>query len=558
VTGGGLDAVGAGRPAGRNRRIERGVTVGVLIGAGYALWLLLVSPNGDFPINDDWAYAWSVRHLLDTGQLRISDWSSATSVFPVYWGALFSTMAGAFSFGALRWSTLTMSVIGCVAIYDLLRQCELSSRAACLGAAAIIANPLYLYLSYTFMSDIFYFAPMVVSLSLYIRGLRRDSAPALIGGSAVAAVAYLARQLAIALPISVVFMLLLRNRRLRWPPLVQAALLPGLVFAGHSLWLKYVHGIPWGLELNTVHNSIAALLQPAKPIEIVWRLLISMLYMGLFTLPVLAALVASRPKQVQRLTGLFAAWLVGLTAVVALSAYVTHGPMPYLGNVINRVGLGPIGLAGQKPFVTPTWVFWLVTACAPVAGAVQGAIWTDALLRARRPDAAQVLVIASVLMAVLAALVVTLWDEYLLVFIPAGLYLVLRLEPITRVGILVGGCVCALMLAYGCREMSDCMAWNTARWVAGRTLVAEGVRPEAIDGGFEWAGWYEFESALPAAIANGKGRDLFGWMSINSHDFRLAFSPMAGYEVLGSVPYHGSRFALDPEGQIYFLRAVSK
>ena len=284
-----------------------------------------------------------------------------------------------------------MSVIGCVAIYDLLRQCELSSRAACLGAAALIANPLYLYLEATsFMSDIFYFSAHGASASAStFRGLRRDSAPGTHRRARRSRqVAYLARQLAIALPISVVFMLLLRNRRLRWPPLVQAALLPGLVFAGHSLWLKYVHGTPWGLELNTVHNKhrgLTACCNRQSHIEIVWRLLISMLYMGLFTLPVLAALVASRPKQVQRLTGSRSppASLSGWTAVVALSAYVTHGPMPYLGNVINRVGLGPIGLAGQKPVVTPTWVFWLVTACAPVtAGAVQGAIWTDALLRA--------------------------------------------------------------------------------------------------------------------------------------------------------------------------------
>jgi hypothetical protein len=159
-------------------------------------------------------------------------------------------------------------------------------------------------------------------------------------------------------------------------------------------------------------------------------------------------------------------------------------------------------------------------------------------------------------MALLTALIVVLWDEYLIVFIPAGLYLALRLRPISRGGLVASGCVCALMLAYGCREMADYMAWNSARWVAGRTLVAQGVRPEAIDGGFEWAGWYEFESALPVAIARGKGGDLFGWMTLNPHPFRLAFSPLAGYEVLGSVPYRAP--LLDPGGQIYVLKVVLK
>jgi hypothetical protein len=157
---------------------------------------------------------------------------------------------------------------------------------------------------------------------------------------------------------------------------------------------------------------------------------------------------------------------------------------------------------------------------------------------------------------VFAAVIVTLWDEYLIVFIPTGLYLALRLRPITRYGGVVGISVCALMLVYGLREMADYMAWNSARWSAGRALVAQGVPPEAIDGGFEWIGWYEFESALPVAIANGRRSDLFAWTTVNRHAYRLAFSPVAGYDVIGWVPYRGS--LLDPGGQIYILRAASK
>jgi hypothetical protein len=542
-------------PARRERRVRRGVIVGVAIGAVYAVWLLFVPPSGNFPLNDDWAYAWSVRRLLDTGQLRISEWSAVTSVFPVYWGALFCRAAGSFSFAALRWSTLMMSVLGCLGVYDFLRECGLPVRSACLGAVAVAANPIYLYLSYTFMSDVFYFAPMVVSLSLYTRGVRRHSARALLLGSVTAGVAYLARQLAITLPLAVALVLLLRDRRIRWQPVIQATLVPFGVFLWHTLWLKYSHGVPWGFELNAVHNSVAGLLQPRKPLEIVWRLLVSMAYMGLFTLPVLAALVASRRQEsdrLPRLTKSFGSWFVVLTAFVAVSVWVTHGPMPYLGNVINRAGMGPINLQGPKPLVTPTWVFWLVTAFAPLAGAAQATLWTDAVIRFRKPDAAQLLTIASILMAALTALIVVLWDEYLIVFLPAGLYLALRLRPITRGGMLAGACVCALMLTYGCREMADYMAWNSARWVAGRGLVAQGVQPDAIDGGFEWAGWYEFESALPAAIASGKGGDLFAWTRVNPHGFQLAFAPIAGDVTLGSVPYRGS--LLDPGGHIYILK----
>ena len=58
-----------------------------------ALWILtalLVNPLGDFPLNDDWAYAWSVRQLLERGEFLISDWAAANLLTQVMWGALFS------------------------------------------------------------------------------------------------------------------------------------------------------------------------------------------------------------------------------------------------------------------------------------------------------------------------------------------------------------------------------------------------------------------------------------------------------------------------------------
>ena len=45
------------------------LAVGAAIAFVYALWLLVAAQGGDFPLNDDWSYAWSARHLLETGEL---------------------------------------------------------------------------------------------------------------------------------------------------------------------------------------------------------------------------------------------------------------------------------------------------------------------------------------------------------------------------------------------------------------------------------------------------------------------------------------------------------
>ena len=59
----------------------------------------LLRPFQNTPFVDDWAYAWSVEHLLRTGEMRILDWSTSINIVQVAWGALFCVPFG-FSFTA--------------------------------------------------------------------------------------------------------------------------------------------------------------------------------------------------------------------------------------------------------------------------------------------------------------------------------------------------------------------------------------------------------------------------------------------------------------------------
>ena len=561
--------------ADRRRVIRDYALAALILTATCAVYVLAVSPQREFPLNDDWAYAQTVRRLLTIGQLHISDWSSATLIFQVYWGALFTRLFGGFSFTALRWSTLVFSFISCMALYDLLRQLDLSASAAWLGGLTLIVNPIFVYLSYTFMSDVFYLGLMLLSLTLYVRGIKRDLEWMLFVGSILAACAYLVRQLGAMLPLAAVGAIILKERRLRWKPLLLTSALPALVAIGHMYWLRYIHGLPWGFELNTVQNSLMALLRPTMPLYILLRVMNSLLYLGVFSLPVLLAQGVS-PRldrdRVIHLSKLWGIWFTALGILVIFMTVVAGRPMPYLANVINREGIGVLSLAGHKPPVTPGWVFWLVTVVAPFVGAAQGALWTDALISIfrEREQPFTLLLIASVLMAIPTLLIVYLWDEYLIVFIPASLYLVLRLgaqtnrwrlasvsanAAPTKVGAPLGwACVltaCGAMMAYTLIEMDDHMAWNAARWTAGERLVMQGIAPEAIDGGFEWIGWHEFDTALAQAIAAGQRDNLEAWQTITPNRFRLAFEPLPGYTVYDQVTYRSP--LIGRMGYIYVL-----
>ena len=79
----------------RRGRSDRAALVGLTV-LTLTVTLLAYSPAA-VPLIDDWIYAWSVHHFLQTGALRMLEWSSHYPLAQILWGALFSHLCG-FSF----------------------------------------------------------------------------------------------------------------------------------------------------------------------------------------------------------------------------------------------------------------------------------------------------------------------------------------------------------------------------------------------------------------------------------------------------------------------------
>src|ERR1700722_2897750 len=126
---------------------------------------IAVNPLRETPVEDDWAYAETVKHFLDTGQYRLNDWLSANIAFQTVWGALFCLPSG-FSFAALRVSTIVLAVIGLVALRALALEHGLGRSAANLLTFCVASSPLFFKMSLTFMSDVPFVAVMTASLLL--------------------------------------------------------------------------------------------------------------------------------------------------------------------------------------------------------------------------------------------------------------------------------------------------------------------------------------------------------------------------------------------------------
>ena len=202
-----------------------------------ALWLIpafVVGFAGEIALNDDYAYAWTVRTAVEEGIFHRIGPTWVPIVTTTSWGALFALPAG-FSFGVLRFSSWVAGGLGIWATHWLLRENGADLRAAFLGAAVLAVNPVYVNLAFTFMTDVPYIALTTASLAAFARNLRTGSVAALALGATLAVAATLTRQIGLALPIAFAFAVLIgagQSRRV-----TKATVVGTVVMAGYGLFL---------------------------------------------------------------------------------------------------------------------------------------------------------------------------------------------------------------------------------------------------------------------------------------------------------------------------------
>src|SRR6267378_993327 len=138
----------------------------------FAVSIVVVNPLGDFPLDDDWSFARTVKGLVEHGDWRPTGWTSPTLITQSLWGAIFCVAAG-FSFNALRFSTLTLALVGILGVYVLFI-INIRDRLLAVTAALTLAfNPIYYVLSNTFMTDVPFTALAILSSIFFVRCIRR-------------------------------------------------------------------------------------------------------------------------------------------------------------------------------------------------------------------------------------------------------------------------------------------------------------------------------------------------------------------------------------------------
>jgi len=359
----------------------------------WLLAILIVQPLGDFPLNDDWAYATDVKNLLQTGSFAPVGWTSMSLLTHVLWGALCCSIFG-FSFEILRFSSLFIGLICLCNVYLIIRELGASRFLALLVALTLGFNPIYFALSFTFMTEISFMAFVSYAALFFIRHLRSESLPNLLLATLFCIIATLSRQTGLFLPLAFIFafawkkyttLYKIPNPNTLTSPLslLTSPLSFLLPFAALKCFEYYMFSVGktqalYGLQVDELKYLLLNIPE-ILPLRVVKNTYQASLYLGLMGLPVWGFLSYQKVTNHHKSGGFKpAAFAMVFPILFLFGIIINDSQMPTLIGILEASGIGPRTLYDTYTLQIPTdnlpQYFWQIVTYASAIGA--GLLWS--------------------------------------------------------------------------------------------------------------------------------------------------------------------------------------
>jgi len=539
---------------------------------------LALSPwKFDFPLNDDWAYAIPVRHLLHEGRIILSDWAAATQITQVLWSGIWAKLFG-LNFGVLRLSTLVLGAGALFFFFLILREYGIDDKNASLAAACLAFNPLYFTLANSFMTDAQYLFWMIFSAYCYIKYERTGNKLWFWTASITACAAYLERQIGIFLPLSYTLSLYMKERRFNAKTALRVWGLPLLTAAVHIFWFNFIHGRTWVGETYVIHGTLRHITDPAVLLpDIFNRLISSGMETGFFIFPLAIGLLVHsgqffrKKSPVKYKTASYIS--VFIFAAGCLYYLADKGPMPHLENNFTKTGLGAMTLPGSEMkacgIFGSDW-FWNTATAAGIisfcvflialcAGVPQSPSKDKKVMHQQNPikNPADIFLYACLMQFSFALLGEKFFDRYLLLLLPLQLTALARKAQaweFSKTPVLV---FLVLFSALSWTGVKDYFAWNEAKWKAGLSAVDSGITQEEVNGKLDWDGYWQYEKnmKLLKSIKSLKTIGEWEWraMAMPKYKAEISFSAEGRQDKIISRAEYKTPFS-DSPASVYLLK----
>jgi hypothetical protein len=499
------------------------------------IWVAAISIVGlgpDVPLQDDWTYAWSVEHVLETGRFAVLPWSLHFPVFQTAWAAGFAAIFG-FSFPVLRASTLLLALIGAWLLYLTMRELEVDRRTSSVATFTFFLNPIVFFLSFTFMTDVPFVTLTILAVFAFVAAHTRQRPFWLWVGAAASIAAFLTRQIGIVTPVAGV-------------PLVLAAWPDRRLMARRALPLATAWGVMAVSTIGLARYVGTTSYMTSKLENLQWLLLVragdyfdynlwSLVHASFALLPLLAALLPFVALH-------WRAWIIctGVAGSVLLLRFgrlptpLTQGDSWSVVELGSSLALMPGGAARElASWLDPT----IVAAGFVATGAVVTLAWQG--LRSTTSVRAPIVGVALLLTAHLVVLNV-LWlysDRYLMMMLPLALILIACVTRRTRLTLAPAIVTLTLWAAIDGVGTRYAMKVNDVALNTWHALNDAGVPPWDIDAGYAINGWMLYAHPQRLAAGMDRERDVPFVTAARSATWLIAHSPVEGYAIVREVSW---------------------
>jgi hypothetical protein len=459
--------------------------------------VLVSIPILNMGMDDDWSYIWCARVLANTGHVLYNGFVEPMLGWQLYLGALFIKLFG-FSFTSVRASILLVAVASVALTQRLFVRLGITTWNSIIGTLTIALSPVFLVLSFSFMSDMAGYFCLILCLYACVRAVQAGSDTAALGWFAFAALSNVlggtARQIAwlgvlVIVPSTAWFM---RQRR-------------GALLTGAVLWIVGIATIFVSMRwFNRQPYSIAGHALSSDGITLRYEsstLIRGVLGFCLILSPVLIAFLVRYPLANLRARK-HAAIAAAVFLVATLYLVLRSKPVYWLAPFLDVHG----GLLGEPP---PPIPFTLRLAFTVLTFAVLIAfllcLWNASNLKDISPEQNSAITwkaIATLLCpfilacATLLATRHNIYERYLLPLLFVILVPVLRLyqQKIASRLPWASALLVIFMALFGVANMHDLFAGHRARLVAANEIISSGIPRNQIRAGYEYDAWTQLES----------------------------------------------------------------
>ena len=509
----------------------------MILAGAWIVVIWLIGVEGDFPLNDDWAYGKSVWKLVEEGKYVPGDWPSMTLLAQIIWGSVFCWFFG-LSFVSLRCGTLVLALIGTIGLYKLSTRFTSNRDLALLLSLTWLFNPVALSLSFTYMTEIYFQTAFILGVYSFVRLIETQELKYYLGATVFSILATLVRQPGLLLPF--VFGISMINFSQGWRKSLEK-LLPFVftlaIYLCYNYWLTYQ-----GLNSGNDDRMMAAITSflGLQAHHYYYQVVNLLLFPGFFLLPLLVVLLPGLKARKMR-------WGFVLVPLFICFLLFDRSGFP-VGNIMYNLGLGPKIMKDTywgdniDPML-PTSMWQLCKAAAFPSLFMLAALWrkersvkirhVNFRLQKGMDQVRLSLTLFVIIYSIFILVLNSFFDRYLLPLVPCLALLILPVRlKVKRKFLLGGGAVLALYAIFAVAATHDYLSWNRARWEAFRFVTDEkGKGPNDIDAGFEINAWYQAGSARPSV----KGEK--SWWFVSDDEYVLSFGPIHGFTSVGGIPY---------------------